>query len=163
MKSSKLNFMGICAFALALSACGGGNSSASSETTKPNQPAGANSAQATASKTEAKTAAFKQSTPSETGESFFNAVKAKDAAAFKQLMSKDSLEILNAAAQGKKMTLDDLLNKQFFPNTPMPDKWEQRNEKITGDKATTEVKNEKGEWTPMPFVKESGVWKVSLE
>lgn len=47
-------------------------------------------------------------------------------------MSEDSVEILEAAAQEKKITFDELLDKQFFPNTPMPEKCEQRNEKITG-------------------------------
>jgi hypothetical protein len=155
-KLSKLTLTAICACAaLALAACGG----AATETAKTSQPS--NSTATTRSKTE--TATVKQSTPSETGESFFSAVKGKDAAAFKQLMSKDSMEILNAAAEEKKMSLDDLLNKQFFPNTPMPDKCEQRGEKITGEKATTEMKDAKGEWSPMTFVKESGVWKISLE
>ena len=139
-------------------ACG---SAASTETPKTNAPA--NQTKTETAKTEAKPVTLKQATPTETGESFFNAVKGKDLAAFKQLMSKDSLEILNAAAEEKKMTLDDLLTKQFFPNTPMPDKWEQRNEKIAGDKATVEVRDEKGEFTPMTFVKEAGAWKVSLE
>jgi len=142
------------------------SSAASTETTKTN---GTNTAPAnqtkteTATKTETKTAAIKQSTPTDAGESFFKLIKNKDTASFKQLMSKDSIEILEAAASEKKMTLDDLLNKQFFPNTPMPDKCEQRGEKITGDKATTEMKSDKGEWSPMPFVKENGVWKASLE
>jgi hypothetical protein len=158
MKLSKLTLTAICAFsALAFSACGG----ASTETTKTSQPS--NSTATTQTKTETKKAMVKQSTPSEAGESFFSAVKSKDVAAFKQLMSKDSMEILNAAAEEKKMSLDDLLSKQFFPNTPMPDKCEQRGEKITGEKATTEMKDAQGEWSPMTFVKESGAWKVSLE
>lgn len=138
-------------------ACG-----ASTETTKTNT---ANTAPAAQNKPETttKTGSVKQSTPSEAGESFINSIKNKDKAAFKNLMSKDSVEILNAAASEKKMTLDDLLDKQFFPNTPVPAKYEQRGEKITGDKATVELKDEKGEWSPMTFVKENGVWKVSLE
>ncbi len=78
-------------------------------------------------------------------------------------MSKDSMEILNAAAAEKKMTMDDLLDKEFFINAAMSSKLGQRNEKITGDKATLELKDDKGEWSPMTFVKEGGVWKVSLE
>ena len=142
-----------------------GSAAKSTDATKNN--ASANAAPAaktdTTTKTESKTAMLKNSTPTETGESFFNAVKNKDAATFKQLLSKDSMEILEAAASEKKMTLDELLNKQFFPNTPMPEKLEQRGEKITGDKATTELKDEKGEWSPMTFVKEGGAWKISIE
>ncbi len=161
MKLSKLNFTAMCAFALTFAACGG----ASTETSKTNATNATNNAPAAQSKTETttKTAAVKQTTPTETGESFYNAVKAKDKAAFKQLMSKDSIEILNAAAQEKKMSMDDLLDKEFFVNAAMPAKFEQRGEKITGDKATTEMKDDKGEWSPMTFVKEGSVWKVSLE
>ena len=142
------------------------SSAASTETTKTK---GTNTAPVnqtkteTATKTETRTVTVKQSTPTEAGESFFNSMKNKDKAAFKSLMTKDSVEILEAAASEKKMTLDDLLDKQFFPNTPMPATFEQRNEKITGDRATTEMKDDKGEWSPMTFVKEGGAWKVSLE
>jgi len=160
MKLSKLTFTAMCAFALTFAACGGG---ASTETSKTNATNAANTAPLTKTETAAKTAAVKQTTPTEAGESFYNAVKAKDKAAFRQLMSKDSMEILNAAAQEKKMTMDDLLDKEFFINAAMPAKLEQRGEKITGDKATTEMKDDKGEWSPMTFVKEGGAWKVSLE
>jgi len=149
-------------FAIALTACGG----AATDTTKTNSNGGnvAKTDTTTKSETPTKSASMvKTSTPTEAGESFYNAVKAKDKAAFKQLMSKDSMEILNAAAQEKKMTLDDLLDKEFFINAAMPAKLQQCGEKITGDKATTEMQDDKGEWSPMTFVKESGVWKVSLE
>ncbi len=59
--------------------------------------------------------------------------------------------------------MDDLLDKEFFINAAMPAKLEQRGEKITSDKVTTEIKDDKGEWSPMTFVKEGGAWKVSLE
>ena len=107
-------------------ACGG---TASTETVKTNS---ANNTPATKTETVSKTTTVKQSTPTEAGESFFNSIKNKHKAAFKSLMSEDSVEILEAAAQEKKITLDELLDKQFSPNTPMPEKCEQRNEKITG-------------------------------
>jgi hypothetical protein len=41
---------------------------------------------------------------------------------------------------------------------------ETRNEKINGDMATLEVKNEKTDkWDPLPFVKENGEWKIALD
>jgi hypothetical protein len=41
---------------------------------------------------------------------------------------------------------------------------ETRNEKITGDTATLEVKNEKtSKWDTLPFVKENGEWKIALD
>lgn len=161
MKQIHLSIL-ILTVALAAAACGG----AVAETSKssPANTAGANSQPATASKPAASGAGVvKNSTPTETGESFYNAVKAKDKTAFKQLMSEDATLILKAAAQAKATTLDDILDTQFFPNTPMPDKCEQRGEKITGDRATIEMKDAKGEWSPITYVKEGGVWKVSLE
>lgn len=136
-------------------ACGG----AATETAKTSAPA---SDSAPATKTETKTATMKTSTPSEANESLFNAIKNKDKAAIKQLVSKDTMEILDAAAKEKKMTVDELLDKEFFVNVTLPAKFQQRNEKITGDKATVEMFTDKNEWDTSNFVKEGGAWKVSL-
>lgn len=136
-------------------ACGG----AATETAKTTAPGGSS---APATKTETKTATMKMSTPSEANESLFNAIKNKDKAAIKQLVSKDTIEILDAAAKEKKMTVDELLDKEFFVNVTLPAKLEQRNEKITGDKATIEMLTDKNEWDTSNFVKEGSVWKVSL-
>ena len=117
---------------------------------------------APAAQTKPATATIKMNTPTETGELLFNAIRARDKAAVKQLMSKDSLEMLELAAQEKKMTFDELLEKQLFVNVTLPDKLEQRSEKITGDKASLEMLSDTGEWTPLNFVKENGGWKVTL-
>lgn len=137
-------------------ACGG----AATETTKTNAPGNSNNAPATQPQT--KTATIKTSTPTEANESLFNAIKNKDKAAVKQLLSKDSMEIIDAAAKEKKMTVDELLDKEFFVNVTLPAKLEQRNEKITGDKATVEMMTDKNEWDTSNFVKEGGAWKVAL-
>ena len=144
--------------ALALNfACGGASST---ETAKSVQSS--NSIATTQAKPETKGAALKTSTPSEANESLFNAIKNKDKAAVKQLLSKDSLEIMDAAAQEKKMTVDELLDKEFFVNVTLPARLQQRNEKITGDKATVEMLTDKNEWDTSNFVKENGAWKVAL-
>jgi len=158
MKLSKLTLTAIFAFALGLTACG----SASTDTTKSNTPAANNIPATQEKKAEAKTAALKTSTPSEANESLFNAIKNRDKASVKQLLSKDSMEIMDAAAKEKKMTVDELLDKEFFVNVTLPAKLEQRNEKITGDKATVEMLTDKNEWDTSNFVKENGAWKVSL-
>lgn len=164
MKLPKSTLTAIFAFALGLTACGG----ASTDTAKSNAPAANNAPAAqTEKKTETKTAetkttALKMSTPSEANESLFNAIKAKDKATVKQLLSKDSMEIMDAAAKEKKMTVDELLDREFFVNVTLPAKFEQRNEKITGDKATVEMMTDKNEWDTSNFVKENGAWKVAL-
>jgi len=138
-------------------ACGG----AATETTKKDS-ASSGSSNAPATQTQTKTATVKTSTPTEANESLFNAIKNKDKAAVKQLLSKDSMEIIDAAAKEKKMTVDELLDKEFFVNVTLPAKLEQRNEKITGDKATVEMFTDKNEWDTSNFVKEGGAWKVAL-
>lgn len=151
MKLSKLTFTAICAGALALSACGG----AATESTKTGSaPA--------APPTQTKPASLKTATPSEANESLFNAIKARDKASVKQLLSKDSMGIIEAAAKEKKMTVDELLDKEFFVNVTLPARLEQRNEKIDGDKATVEMLTDKNEWDTSNFVKENGAWKVAL-
>lgn len=108
-------------------------------------------------------AKVKMSTPSESNESLFNAIKNKDKTAVKQLMSRSSLALLEAGAKERKMTLDEVLDKQFFVNVTLPAKLEQRNEKINGDTATVEMHSDTGEWTSTKFVKEDGAWKASLQ
>ena len=60
------------------------------------------------------------------------------------------------------MTADELLDKEFFVNVTLPAKLEQRNEKVTGDRATIEMMTDKNEWDRSNFVKEGGAWKVAL-
>lgn len=156
MKLSKLTLTAVCALAFGLTACGD-NAATSTNTAKSDQ-----TATQTEKKTETKTTALKMSTPSEANESLFNAIKTKDKASIKQLLSKNSMELMDAAAKEKKMTVDELLEKELFANVTLPAKLEQRNEKITGDKATVEMLTDKNEWDTSNFVKEDGAWKVAL-
>lgn len=62
------------------------------------------------------------------------------------------------------MTLDAYLlqdGEEGFVHMP-----ETRNEKITGDKATLEIKDKDtkdDKWMSFPFVKQDGVWKMAFE
>lgn len=87
----------------------------------------------------------------------------KDAAAMKQNLSKDSLAMLEKAAQEEKMTVDQLL---IIDNEEGDDvqNFETRNEKIDGNNATVEIRTAADEdWTTMPFVKEDGRWKIAMD
>ena len=82
----------------------------------------------------------------------------------KKYFNAGTLELMEAQAKSKKMTLDAYLledsNNSF---ATMPDT---RNEKITGDKATLEIKDKDkkdNEWQTVPFVKENGVWKTAFD
>ena len=56
-------------------------------------------------------------------------------------------------------TLDDSLKE----NAKLPPTFEARNEKITGDTATVELKSQGDKWETMPFVKEDGQWKLAFD
>jgi hypothetical protein len=101
------------------------------------------------------------SSPTATAKAFYEAAKAKDVAGIKATMSKGSLDMMESFAKMQNKSLDDALKE---PNsTPPPGNFESRNEVISGDTATVEVKDEKGNWEKIPFVKEDGKWKIALD
>jgi hypothetical protein len=104
------------------------------------------------------------STPTATFKSFFEASKKKDVAGMKKTLSKGTLDMFDKLAKEQKKSTDEML-KSFDKDDNKDEKLpETRNEKITGDTATLEVKNEKtGKWDTLPFVKENGEWKIALD
>jgi Domain of unknown function (DUF4878) len=101
------------------------------------------------------------STPTATAKAFYDAAKARDVQAIKNTMSKGSLEMMEKLAQMQNKSLDEALKEPSA--SPPPTNFEARNETITGDSATLEVKDEKGSWDKIPFVKEDGQWKIALD
>jgi hypothetical protein len=98
------------------------------------------------------TAAFK---------SYVEATQKKDVEAIKKTLSAETLKMLDAEAKMNNQTLDEMLKKDDNAYAEMP---ETRNEKITGERATLEVKNRKtGEWDTIPFNREDGKWKLALD
>lgn len=109
------------------------------------------------------------SSPTATLKAYFEALQKKDAAGLKKTLSKGTLEMFEqfAKAQSPPKTLDEALQTGLAStaNNNEPNKApETRNEKIEGDKATLEVKNDKtGTWETVPFVKEDGDWKLAFD
>lgn len=101
------------------------------------------------------------SSPTATYKAFYDAVKAKDAQAMKNTLSKNSIAMLEGFAKMGGKSLDESL-KEDNSSKQAPSA-ETRNEKITGDTATLEVKDENGKWQPLPFVKENGQWKIAMD
>ncbi len=101
------------------------------------------------------------SSPTATAKAFYEAVKAKDAAGIKATMSKGSLDMMEKFAKAQNKSLDDAL-KEPSGSAP-PASFESKDEVITGDTATLQVKDEKGNWESIPFVKEDGKWKIALD
>jgi Domain of unknown function (DUF4878) len=103
------------------------------------------------------------SSPTATFKKFFEASKKKDVAGIRKTLSKGSLEMFDKVAKEQGKTTDDMLKDvdKDSKSEAMP---ETRNEKIDGNTATLEVKNEKtGKWDSLPFVKEDGEWKIAFD
>lgn len=100
------------------------------------------------------------SSPTATYKAFYDAAKKNDVQGIKNALSKKSLAMLEAFAQMGHKSLDDALKEGN--SKPLPSS-ETQNEKITGDTATLDVKDENGKWVPMPFVKEDGQWKIAFD
>jgi hypothetical protein len=102
------------------------------------------------------------SSPTKTFKAFYEASKKKDIPGMKKALSKGTVDMFDKLAKEQNKSTDDMLKGlDTTKEEKMP---ETRNEKITGDTATLEVKNEKtGSWDTLPFVKENGEWKIALD
>jgi hypothetical protein len=99
------------------------------------------------------------SSPTATYKAAYEAMKNKDAAAFKKLMTKKDLQDIEDTAKKAGKSSDDML-KDVMNAIPLPKSNDTKDEKIDGDRATLQVKNEKDEWETINFVKEDGDWKM---
>jgi hypothetical protein len=84
----------------------------------------------------------------------------KDVQGMKRVLSTEILEFFTEIGKMEKKSLDDMLLE--LCEKPQAPTAEARNEKITGDRAMIEYKDEDGEWKEMDFVKEGGEWKLTL-
>ena len=102
------------------------------------------------------------SSPTETIKIFVEATMAKDTKKIQSTLSKNTLEAMQKNAAAQNTTGDELLSRDVGP--PITKVPEMRDEKIEGDTATLEVKNDAtGKFERFPFVKEDGVWKLALD
>jgi len=97
--------------------------------------------------------------PVQTFKTYVKASRNKDLTAMKLLLSKDTIKMHEQEAKAQGVTVDDIVKRETLLS-PDQTTVEYRNEKIEGDKATVEVKNSYGMWETVPFVKESGEWKI---
>lgn len=106
------------------------------------------------------------STPTATMKSQVAAMKKNDLPAIRANLSAGTLKLFEQTAQFQNITLDEeLSNRSRQANAANKDsEIEMRNEQITGDRATLEIKNPvTGTWDKIPFVKEEGRWKIALD
>ena len=97
------------------------------------------------------------STPVAAMKAYYEAAKAKDYAALKEVVSDEYLKELAKAPFPLERMLQPL-TERVPPTAPS-----MRNEKISGDRATLEVRNhETQQWETVRFVKQKGSWKLAL-
>lgn len=152
--------LALCAAALAATACGTGTTT--NKNANANKPAAtpAASTNANAASTPAASTGSAANSPTAAFKAFYEASKNADEEAFKKTVSKDSLDMIEQSAKDQKKTLAQALKDSDVPPT-LP---QTQNEKIDGDRATLEVKDDKtGNWETIKFVKEDGQWKVVID
>ena len=97
--------------------------------------------------------------PTQTFKTYTKAIKQKDTATMKLLLSRDTIKMHELEAQAQGVPLDDIIKREtLFAEDQKSVKY--RNEKIDGNKATLEVENSFGAWETVPFVNEDGEWKI---
>jgi hypothetical protein len=102
-------------------------------------------------------------TPGDALKQYVAASQKGDIETMRHLLSKGSLELIEKSAKAQGTTTDEILRKESsvkIQNAP-----EVKNEKIEGDTATVEIKNEtNGAFDmKMPFVREDGAWKIARD
>lgn len=99
------------------------------------------------------------SSPTAAYKAAYDAMKNKDTAAFKKVMTKEALKDVEETAKKTGKSSDDML-KDVMNSIPLPKSNDSKDEKIVGDKATLQVKNENDGWETIDFIKEDGEWKL---
>jgi len=97
--------------------------------------------------------------PLQTFKTYTKALKQKDTATMKLLLSNGTIKMHEQEAKAQHVSLDEIIKRETLVS-PDQTTVEYKDEKIDGDKATLQVKNSYGGWETVPFVKEDGVWKI---
>lgn len=111
-------------------------------------------------KTETKSVSISASTPTEAYKTAYAARKNKDIETLKKVIAKDMFEFFEILGEGKENPLDVGLKE--LCESPQGPSDEVRNEKINGDKATLQCLDKDSKWITVDFVKEDGIWKMTL-
>jgi len=101
----------------------------------------------------------KPRTPLDTFKTYTKAIKQKDIATMKLLLSNETIKMHEQEAKAQNVSLDEIVKRETLFDEGQTSV-EYRNEKIEGEKATLEVKNAFGSWETVPFVFEDNAWKI---
>lgn len=96
--------------------------------------------------------------PTATMNAYYDALKTKDVEAVKKTVSRGYLTLLEEAGVSAERAFRPMMDRLPAARPEL------RNEKIDGDRATLEMRNEEaGRWDTVNFVKEDGAWKIALD
>jgi Putative lumazine-binding len=104
--------------------------------------------------------------PTEAFTAYYEAIKRKDVEGVKSVFSRGTLSMMEDRAKKTNTTVDAVMKEgleEAGKDVPaeMP---RTRNEKVDGDRATVEVRNDKEDkWELLHFVREDGKWKIAFD
>jgi hypothetical protein len=101
----------------------------------------------------------KPSTPVDSFKAYVEAIKKKDLTSMKLLLSENSRKMKEQEARAKGVTLDDIMRSQSLISENQTSVTF-KDQKINGDKATLEIRNQYGQFETMNFILEDGRWKI---
>ena len=80
----------------------------------------------------------------------------------KLLLSDSTIKMHEQEAKAQGVTVDEIVKRETLLGDAQKTV-EYRNEKVDGDKATLEFKNQYNAWETLPFIREDGVWKIDKQ
>jgi hypothetical protein len=107
-----------------------------------------------------KTSTSVSGSPTETYKLAYKYRKEKNIEGLKSVFAADVIDFLTEMGKSEKKSVDNELRD--LCEKPQWSTDESRNEKITGDRATIEYRDEDGDWKTMDMVKEDGKWKLGF-
>lgn len=100
--------------------------------------------------------------PTEAYKSLYAAVKRKDPAGIKKVLSQATIEFMTAAAQMQKKPFDEAIANGLSESTFSPTLPELCKERVKDNMGGLEVKRTDGQWEDLPFILENGEWKLAV-
>lgn len=102
-------------------------------------------------------------TPTDAYTMLYNAVKAKQTAAIKKMMSQKTIGFAEGVAGQQKKPVEAVYENGFTATTFSPTMPQMRDERIKDDMGALEVWSEKDKkWEDLPFIKEDDGWKLAI-
>ena len=99
------------------------------------------------------------SSPRKTFETYIRALKLKDYARMRALLTAETVKMHEQEAKSMGVTVEEIIKRETLVSEGQK-LVEFRNEKIDGERATLEVKISRDNWETVYFLLEGGMWKI---